>query len=510
MNFIRVWGGGIYETTHFYDLCDQMGLLVWQDFPFACAIYPFDGEFIANVKEEAIQNIKRLRNHPSLAIWVGNNEVEWLWSGLALNTKLIGKRIHNEFKKGYRTLFEEIFPEIIRKFDPATDYWPSSPSNGGGRIKPYHAAVSNLIRSNSPDKGDSHFWNVWHQSAPFTAYRKFFSRFMSEYGFESLPGMKTIKTFCSPDQMEFTSIIMENHQKNAAGNAKIMKYMKKRFIIPKEFEKQVLLSQITHGEALEYGIEHWRRHRANFHCMGSLYWQLNDCWPVASWASIDYCGRWKAAHYFVKRCYKPLYASVKETRRYMELWITNDLRSTQKGTISWTVLNSEGTIIFIEQHKFLIAPCSSKQIRSAKLSKVLKKPYHLKDKVIFFSLKKDSGDRTQHADQFGFRLFHSFKTFPLKEPNLTFEVITTSVIQKKTMDYYAIELAIKAQNVAFYNYLDLDDMDFVASDNFFGLMPNQKRKISIHVPKMQDKTELSLKTILKHLHVKSLYFLLNS
>lgn len=268
MNMIRVWGGGIYEDDLFYDLCDELGLLVWQDFPFACALYPYTSEFLDNFKEEAIQNIKRLRNHASLAFWCGNNENEWLMELYLSNIFKSDSNKQRQYKKDYIELFEKLLLELINEYDPQHNYWPSSPSNGGI----FREGGRDLLKPNSPDRGDSHYWMVWHAGKRFSAYRKFNSRFMSEFGFESFPSMKTISSFCPSDQFDLFSPIMENHQKNAAGNKKILKYMKKRFIIPKKFENQIILSQITQAEAIEYGVEHWRRNRNEFHCMGSLYW----------------------------------------------------------------------------------------------------------------------------------------------------------------------------------------------------------------------------------------------
>ena len=202
MNMIRVWGGGIYEDDLFYDLCDELGILVWQDFPFACAVYPNNEEFIENVKIEAIQNIIRIRNHASLALWCGNNEIEWmtlLYIGLA---RIFYPKKILTYKKEYRKMFEEILPALVNEYDPNHSYWPSSPSNGGGETK------RGLKKSNDPDMGDSHFWKVWHMNAPFSAYREFDSRLLSEYGFESFPSIKTIKMFSPLDQFNFNSSIM--------------------------------------------------------------------------------------------------------------------------------------------------------------------------------------------------------------------------------------------------------------------------------------------------------------
>ena len=320
MNMIRIWGGGIYEEDGFYDYCDKNGLMVWQDFAFACRPTPDYSGFEESVIHEAIDNIKRLRKHPSLAIWVGNNEIEegWLYWGF--------EDYVPKLKPFYLKLFEKTLPQLVSQYDSERPYWPSSPSSGGKFKNPQ-----------SPEYGDSHYWKVWHEGFPLESYREFDSRFMSEFGFESFPDIKTIKTFCEADQMYYNSTIMENHQKNPAGNKKIYDYMQKRFNIPKEFEKQVVLSQITQAEAMEYGVEHWRRNRNNCHCMGALYWQINDCWPVASWSSLDYYGRWKALHYFAKRFYNSFYINAYETDNFFEIWFCNDVPVKFNGRYEFSV-----------------------------------------------------------------------------------------------------------------------------------------------------------------------------
>ncbi len=334
-NMIRVWGGGIYEDEEFYNICDQMGVLVWQDFPYACAVYPFhDSKFFNNCIKEAMENIIRLRNHAGLAIWVGNNEIEGLFDGLLAFSGTILKK--KKYLRHYIQFFEVTLPQIIKMYDPQHDYWPSSPSKGGFSS----SRGGGMLKTLDNNVGDKHYWGVWHGGRPFSSYRKQDSRFMSEYGFESFPDMRTIHEFCPPDQLDMFSPVMENHQKNGAGNKKILNYMKRRYSIPEKFPQQVILSQISQAEAMKYGVEHWRRNRNDYHCMGSLYWQLNDCWPVASWSSLDYFGRWKALHYFAKRFYAPLLPSILEFDNYIEFWVTNDTNQDQQVSLSYTICNT--------------------------------------------------------------------------------------------------------------------------------------------------------------------------
>ncbi|MHA1150101.1 MAG: beta-mannosidase [Promethearchaeota archaeon] len=488
MNFLRVWGGGIYEDDHFYSLCDEMGILIWQDFPFACALYPTYEEFFKNVKKEAIQNIKRIRHHPSLALWCGNNEIEQLFMGYIGLYRIFNPKKILLFKKAYRMMFERLLPELVQEYDPDHSYWPSSPSNGGGNRK------RGLLKSNNPNLGDSHFWKVWHLNAPFSAYRTFDSRFMSEYGFESFPSIKTLATFCPLDQFDFYSPIMENHQKNRAGNKKIMKYMKRRFSIPDDFEKQVILSQITHAEAIEYGIEHWRRNRNDFHCMGSLYWQLNDCWPVASWASLDYYCRWKALHYIAKRAYQPFNASIKEEKETVEFWFTNDLRNKRKGSLKWKIMNYKGEVLKQGVITKEILPCSSLLVEKVDVSDINKKTSDMQKNIIFFTLYDSTNIHHQ-----GCRLFENPKNFPLKNPELTFKV------DKSDIPHFQFKVLISTKHIALYVFIESENYDLICSDNYFSMEPDEKKVIYL-------KKKLASKTINtiseKDLTIRSLYDLL--
>ena len=499
MNMIRVWGGGIYEDDLFYELCDELGILVWQDFPYACAIYPFHDEFIENIKIETIQNIIRLRNHPSLALWCGNNEVEWLWDWELKSSGIIGNNLKNNFKTGYMEIFENIIPTLIKEYDPTRTYWPSSPSNGFIGEK-----LDFSLNSNSPNIGDSHFWEVWHRNKPFSAYRKFDSRFMSEFGYESFPSIKTIEEFCPHDQFNLFSPIMENHQKNSAGNKKILNYMEKRFSIPQKFENQVLLSQITQAEAIEYGVEHWRRNRNNYHCMGSLYWQLNDCWPVASWSSLDYFGRWKALHYFAKRFYNPIFVSVKEEANQVELWITNDLQTSKNIILHFKIFNSDKNLLMKNAFNTQIQACSSLKLANIDVSFINKKKKQRQNNIIFYKLEdKDRLDFIYH----GFRLFDAPKKFNLKKPQLSCSI---KAIKKKTDDKMNLKFKIQSKNIALYVFINSDLVDFIASDNFFALEPEETRIIYLKVVKILNSFEnISKKKIIKSFKITSLYDLIN-
>ena len=292
MNMIRVWGGGIYETDGFYDLCDSLGLMVWQDFMFACSMYPGDPEFRENVKAEAEENIIRIRNHPSLALWCGNNEMEvawfnWGWQQTYKLTPEDSTRIWND----YLYLFEELLPTAVRTFDPNTDYLPSSP-------------VSNWGKAENFNYGDNHYWGVWHGEEPFAEYRYNVPRFMSEYGFQSFPEIHTLLIFSTWDDFDLESEVMTDRQKSYKGNGLLMDYLNRHFDPPADFEEFVHLNQLVQAEGVALAIKTHRKRKP--HCMGTLYWQLNDAWPGPSWSGIDYAGRWKAMQYRVRDLYKPV------------------------------------------------------------------------------------------------------------------------------------------------------------------------------------------------------------
>ena len=496
MNMIRIWGGGIYEDDLLYDICDEIGILVWQDFPFACAVYPPDEEFIENIKIEATQNIQRLRNHPSLALWCGNNEIEWLWKNELYRSEIIEVDKINEFKSGYLTVFENILPELINKYDPNHSYWPSSPSNG------FVGSSLGTQNSNSPDIGDSHFWDVWHRNKPFKAYRKFDSRFMSEFGYESFPSIKTLENICPTEQFDFFSPIMENHQKNSAGNKKILNYMKKRFKIPPEFENQVILSQITQAEAIQYGVEHWRRNRNDFHCMGALYWQLNDCWPVASWSSLDYFGRWKALHYFAKRFYQNVFASIKEDKNSVEFWLTNDLKERKSVVFEWKMFNSDSNKISEGIFEVDISALSSNMVGTLNVNKIDIIEEKIQDHIIFYQLK--THDKII-IDQ-GMRLFDAPKRFNLQDPFIKWEILK---IEDEDLTDLKVNIKVSNEFIALFVFLDSEEYDFVASDNFFSMEPNEARIIQLNQLKKRDGSSLSIQEIKREaFYIRSLFDLI--
>jgi beta-mannosidase len=335
MNMLRVWGGGIYEKNLFYDLCDEKGLLVWQDFMFACALYPGDEAFLKSVRREAEHQIKRLAHHASLALWCGNNELEQKPDEIQKT---------EERRRAYEVLFYELLPETVAACDGTTAYWPSSPHNPVGYAQ----------GPNSEDGGDCHLWDVWHLRKPAKHYEKQVTRFCSEFGMQSYSSPQVAATFCSPDRFNIQGPEMENHQKNTAGNEIIFDYVSKRYRFPKDYAALAYLSQLNQAYCVKIAIEHFRRSMPQ--TMGALYWQLNDCWPGASWSSIEFGGRWKAVHYEVKRAFAPALASVqvpgdevagignqiRSTIHDLHIYTVFDGLTDRAATLRWSLLRIDG------------------------------------------------------------------------------------------------------------------------------------------------------------------------
>ena len=340
VNLIRVWGGGCYPADYFYDICDELGLLVWQDFMFACASYNLTDEFEETIIAEFEDNIRRLRSHPSLALWCGNNEVE-TFTDQAIWLKNLRQ------KADYIKIFEYIIPKVLKVEDPQTYYWPSSPSSGGSFDDP-----------EDETRGDVHDWDVWHKMKPFTDYRNYQFSYVSEFGFQSFPCMETIHSFTLPEDRNVFSYVMEKHQRNAAANGLIVSYLSQTYLYPSNLDTLVYASQLLQAQAMQYGVEHWRRHRGT--CMGAVIWQLNDCWPVASWSSIDYFGRWKALHYYAKRFFSPVLISCQEDgllsqrsvneengnpTKTTQLNVSNETMDNFAGTVCWSLRRPDASVI---------------------------------------------------------------------------------------------------------------------------------------------------------------------
>ncbi len=347
MNMIRVWGGGRYEQESFYETCDEYGLLIWHDFMFSCSLYPSEPWFTENVKEEVIHQVKRLKDHPCIALWCGNNEDVG-----ALTWFEDSRKDRDRYLIDYDRLNEGVIGTQVRKIDPKRTWWPSSPSAG---IDDY----SDNWHDDS--KGDMHYWSVWHEGKPFEAYREVTPRFCSEFGFQSFPSIPLIRSFCPPQEMNISSPVMEHHQRNDRGNTIITSTFSRYFRFPSSFADQVYLSQVQQAMAITTAVEYWRSRRPV--CMGALYWQLNDLWPVASWSSIEYGGRWKALHWAAKRFFSPVLLTLQEKQNgRWELFGVNDTERSISGTIILERISFDGNSDLLSQEKAELQPETSTQL----------------------------------------------------------------------------------------------------------------------------------------------------
>jgi beta-mannosidase len=443
-NCIRVWGGGFYPDDSFYDLCDELGLLVWQDLMFACAAYDLTDEFALNIKKEAEDNIRRIRHHPSLGLWCGNNEMEmgWVdWDYIEKDPKL---------KADYLRQFETILAGAARDCDPETFYWPSSPSSGGGFDAP-----------NDENRGDVHYWEVWHGQKPFTEYRKFHFRFLSEFGFQSFPSLKTVESFTLPEDRNVFSRIMERHQKNGAANGKILYSLSENFKYPKDLGSLLFASQLLQAEAMKYGVEHLRRNRGR--CMGAVYWQLNDCWPVASWSSIDYYGRWKALHYFAKRFYAPLLLSAQDSGRLVDFFVTNESRKPAEGEILWKLRDNSSRVLLSGNAPFRIDPLQSLSACRVDFSPAIPDEETARRVYAEYSLRQ--GGKLLSS---GTLLFVKAKHFEFLDPSLAVSV-------EEESDRFL--LRIESRAFAKYVEIDFKDFDCVLDDDYFDLSAGEPKVV---------------------------------
>jgi len=455
MNMLRVWGGGFYEEERFYDLCDRYGILVWQDLIFSCSMYPDDDAFLDNVQVEVVQAIRRLRHRASLALWCGNNEMEWGWVQWGWNDP-----DYRRFKDAYLRMFHHFLPEICAAEDPDTPYWPSSPSSNTPFEDP-----------NGGQAGDTHNWFVWHGMQPFTGYREHVSRFVSEFGFQSLPPLETVRTYAQEADWNMTSYMMEHHQRNASGNSKIITYMTDHFRLPHDFESLVYLTQLLQAEAVRIGVEDWRRKR---NCTsGTLYWQLNDCWPVASWASLDYYGRWKALHYAARRFYAPLLLSAEDQGPEVALHVTSDLTQEWRGSVRWSLETLEGQGLETGECPVSVPALGSVRACALDFTRTVSTAPatplgtgNRRDLVLAYELWQE-GRRLS----LGLVPFVPDKHLALADPQFRTAV-------KETAGGFEIE--VTAGRLARFVWLALEGADVIFSDNYFDLPAN--RTVVVRLP----------------------------
>lgn len=469
MNVIRVWGGGTYEDNRFYDLADENGILIWQDFMFGCTTYPADPTFLKRVSDEVDYNIKRLRNHACLAMWCGNNEIleglkYWGWQSRYT------PEVYEEFYRNYDKLFRGLLPAKVKEWDEGRSYIHTSPY------------FSSWGRPDSWNIGDSHNWGIWYGKKTFESSDTEIGRFQSEFGFESFPEMKTIATFASPEDYEIESEVMTAHQKSTQGNALIRTYMERDFIVPEKFEDFVYVGLVLHGQGMRYCFEAHRRNRP--YCMGTLYWQLNDSWPVVSWSSIDYYGNWKALHYQAKRAFAPLIINPIHENGNLNVYLLSDkLEDSSDMTLDMRLMDFKGKKLLQKSAKVEVAANTSAKVFGCALDEWADEVQR-KECYLLLSLKDRQGKEIT-------RDIHYF--LPTKDLNLP----QTTVNSKLKVQDGRCEVTLSASKLAKDIFVQIPYQGARFTDNFFDLLPGETRKIVITSPEIKKGTtpEITIKHI---------------
>lgn len=449
-NSIRVWGGGYYPDDWFFDLCDEMGLVVWEDFMFACAVYDLTPEFEANITAEFIDNLKRIRHHASLGLMCGNNEMEqFVKEGVWVSK--------DSEVRDYIIMYERILPRIMKQYAPQVYYWPASPSSGGSFDDP-----------RDENRGDVHYWDVWHGNKPFSEYRKFYFRYLSEFGFQSFPSKKTVETFTDDERdMNIFSYIMEKHQRNGAANGKIMNYMQQTYKYPSAFETVIYASQLLQADAIRYGVEHFRRNRNDSRCMGAVYWQFNDCWPVASWSSVDYCQRLKALHYYARRFFAPIMISCEEEGminsgqeldrlpfdfpKSIRLNVANESMQDETITVRWQVRDASARVLRTEETTVEVPALTSVWLEKVELPDI-----DIYNEYVSYQALKEGVVVSE-----GTVIFSYPKYFRYEDPQLQATVEGNRI---------TVSASKYAKSVEILN----DNEDLILSDNYFDLNADSK------------------------------------
>jgi len=472
MNMIRVWGGGQYESEDFYDLCDEKGLLVWQDFMFSCSTYPATKDFLTSVEEEARYQVKRLRDHACIALWCGNNEDLG-----ALNWYEVSRQNRDRYVVDYDRLTEGVLGRVVDECDPTRRFWPSSPCGGRGDYSDnWH----------DDSRGDMHYWQVWHSGKSFDAYYDVTPRFCSEFGYQSFPSLETIRSYAPEDQFNVTAPIMEHHQRNPGGNSKITEMFTRYFRMPDGFANFVYLSQVQQGLAIKTAVEHWRHLRPI--CMGTLYWQLNDLWPVCSWSSLEYGGKWKILHYMAKRFYTPTIASAFQTKEdLLEVWVTNDRAESVDTNLSLRLFDFVGTQVKrLDFTENIAAGSASLQGQFAVGDLVEKRA------DVFAVLDLQVGDehfRNEHV-------FTTWKSCELPRANVTVEV--------NAMEDGLFSIDLATNSPAFYLTLNAEGIGGEFDDNCFLLLPGEERNL-VFTAKENPPTAEKMQAAIQVQHLRSTY-----
>ena len=461
MNMLRVWGGGVYEDDLFYDLCDRNGILVWQDFMFACVMYPGDVEFLDNVRREAIDNVRRLRHHPCIALWTGNNEIDVAWQHDAPGGGWGWKESYppaqrEQLWSAYRALFHEILPQVVSEHDPQRFYWPSSPLaawDGGERV--VHADLRAPQQS-----GDVHYWGVWWGQKPFASYRSEIGRFMSEYGFQSFPSLRSISAFCTPDDYDILSEVLQAHQRSRIGNGTIRAYMAEEYRVPERFQHFIYVSQVLQAHGVRTAIE---AHRARMpYCMGSLYWQINDCWPASSWSSMDYHGRWKALQYAARAAFADVAISFWPDGDALTVWVVNDRRTDAVARLTLRLMDFYGTPLAVRTCTFRMPANRSTPAFTGSIRELLGEA---PPQSVLLQARLDTAIETLAENLYFFR--------PVKELALPHGAPEVRVVAHTRH----CDLKLSSRVLLKDLYLDATGIDGFFSDNYFDLLPGEPRTV---------------------------------
>jgi len=464
MNMLRVWGGGAYEDDVFYELCDKYGILVWQDFMFACAMYPSDEDFLENVENEAIQNVKRLRNHPCIALWCGNNEIDEGWHNWGWQAKyLFLPKDSQAIWAGYQKLFHQTLANVVAKYDVARYYHPSSPVNGWGKKA-------------SLTEGDAHYWGVWWGLKEFNAYKTHIPRFMSEYGFQALPEMRTISTFVPISEQKIGSTSLKSHQKHPTGYFTIDTYLKREYKMPKNLSDYVYVTQILQAEGIRTAIEAHRRSKP--YCMGTLYWQLNDCWQVSSWSSLDYFGRWKVLHHYAQDLYKNTIISIDGGKDSLAIYLVSDSISSISGKLILELQDFSGKKLWDKEMSITVAANEAKKIEISEFKTVKFNPTKVVLVAKWLANEKELA-KTTYYFVVPKKLALPNPTFKIEEKNKSFSLLS----EESNSGGYQIE--IQSDKLAKNVYIYSESEDLKVERNGFDLLPNEKRTFFISNPKVK-------------------------
>jgi beta-mannosidase len=469
MNMVREWGGGYYESDDFYDICDELGIMVWQEFMFGGDMVPGGVDFQNNVRQEAIEQVTRLRDHPSVVLWCGNNEIEtgWVhWEDRQAFKETVSAANREKVWQDYVVLFRGILPSIVSRYSDPVPYWPSSPS------------ADFEDPPDSQTNGDMHYWKVWHSLAPIEEYTHQFPRFMSEYGFQSFPEMRTIRSFAKPEDLDIRSATMQDHQKNHGGNERILTYMLRWYPEPKDFASFVYLSQVLQAEAIKVGAEHLRRQRPN--TMGSLYWQLNDCWPVASWASIDYFGRWKALQYYARRFYDDVIVSPYEHDGKVDVYVVSDKLEPLAAQIRTRLLDFSGAVL-LDKTQDVRIPSQSSSVYFTFEKKELLANADPRKTFLVFDLEV-AGQKASHNLLF-FDTMH----------NIDLPTAHVDASLESSGDGYSVIL--RSPTLARSVYVSFGDLEVRTSDNYFDLLPREAVTIKLKTSASLDQLKQSMQVL---------------